>query len=245
MWRLLGAQLILGATLLLTACSSSALTSSSTTTGATDTASPTSSPLPEATLAIPVSFEDVCNLEPQVCSNNNGVFGPYGPFPPDFNRPLDLPSIRPGQSCPVSGSSKIETLGFGGVALGIGPVRPVVPLLPGQDPAQGIPLTSLPRGGWYSFKTLWFVDPSYQGPVRIRGARIDAPGFIAFGEAPDLGELIIPPGRTVNHTRDGYREAPGGTYVKTPGCYAWQVDGVGFSTVLVFRAVPVGAAASP
>jgi hypothetical protein len=72
--------------------------------------------------------------------------------------------------------------------------------------------------------------------VRIRGARIDAPGSIAFGEGPDQEELIFPPGPTVNG-RDGWREAPGGTYVKAPGCYAWQVDGVGFSTIIVFRAV--------
>jgi hypothetical protein len=36
---------------------------------------------------------------------------------------------------------------------------------------------------------------------------------------------------------DGYREEPGGTYVRAPGCYAWQVDGLTFSEVIVVRAV--------
>jgi hypothetical protein len=103
------------------------------------------------------------------------------------------------------------------------------------NPAVEITLDTEPAG-WYGFKTLWFTEPSYQGPARIRGTRIDAPGAMAFGERPDLAELIIPPGPTLNG-RDGWREAPGGTYVKGPGCYAWQVDGVGFSDIIVFRAV--------
>jgi hypothetical protein len=105
-----------------------------------------------------------------------------------------------------------------------------------MDAAHGILLDTGQREGWYSFKTLWFTEPSYQGPVRIRGARIDAPGPIAFGEGPDLAELIFPPGPTLNG-RDGWRTAPGGTYVRAPGCYAWQVDGVGFSNIIIFRAV--------
>jgi len=103
------------------------------------------------------------------------------------------------------------------------------------DPSGGLQFDRQ-TDGWYGFKTLWFTDPSYQGPVRIRGARIDAPGEMAFGEAPSAGELIIPPGPTLNEVA-GYREAPGGTYVRAPGCYAWQVDGVGFTNLVVFRAM--------
>lgn len=155
---------------------------------------------------------------------------------PSSNRPLILPELASGQRCPVSASQKVTTLGFGGFALGSGPVRPDLPIA--RDPSAGVRLDlSVPREDWFSVKTLWFVDPSYQGPALIRGARIDAPGPIAFGEAPDLAELVIPPGPTVNEASDGYRTAPGGTYVKAPGCYAWQVDGVGFSYVLVFQAV--------
>jgi hypothetical protein len=34
---------------------------------------------------------------------------------------------------------------------------------------------------------------------------------------------------------DGYRQVPGGTYVSTPGCFVWQVDGDQFSYQIVFR----------
>ena len=90
--------------------------------------------------------------------------------------------------------------------------------------------------GWYGLKTLWLTMPAYQGPALIRGGRIDAPGAMAFGEGPVVGELVIPPGDTLNEN-SGFRTAPGGTYFKASGCYAWQVDGIGFSTIIVFRAV--------
>ena len=35
----------------------------------------------------------------------------------------------------------------------------------------------------------------------------------------------------------GWREAPGGLWVTTPGCYAWQVDGLTFSEVIMVQAV--------
>ena len=71
----------------------------------------------------------------------------------------------------------------------------------------------------------------------LRGSRIDGTGLVAFGEGPVIGHLIIPPGPTINEYPDLYREAPGGTYVQSLGCYAWQVDGTDFSYEIVFKAV--------
>jgi hypothetical protein len=207
-------------------CGSSAPTSTSGPSG-----TPSRTAAPASSLPIPADFREACRLESSVCS---GDFATSGPFPADLARPLALPSVPAGAPCPVSAGHPITTSAFGGLALGEGPARPLAAARD-VDAARGIPLDA-PYQGWLSFKTLWFTDPSYQGPVRIRGPRIDAPGEIAFGEGPDQAELIIPPGPTVNG-RDGYREAPGGTYVRAPRCYAWQVDGVGFSPVIVFRAI--------
>jgi hypothetical protein len=33
----------------------------------------------------------------------------------------------------------------------------------------------------------------------------------------------------------GWREFPYFTFVRSPGCYAWQVDGLSFSEVIVVR----------
>jgi hypothetical protein len=48
--------------------------------------------------------------------------------------------------------------------------------------------------------------------------------------------LIVPPGPTLNGS-SGSRMAPGGTWVVAPGCYGWQIDGLTFSYVVIFRAV--------
>jgi hypothetical protein len=35
----------------------------------------------------------------------------------------------------------------------------------------------------------------------------------------------------------GYRSWPDTAWVRSPGCYGWQVDGLGFSETIVVRAV--------
>ncbi len=85
-------------------------------------------------------------------------------------------------------------------------------------------------------KTLWFSVPAYQGPFIIRAKRLGHPGPVALGEGPTVAPLVVPPGPTLNGT-GGWREAPGGLWVKTPGCYAWQVDGLTFSEIIIVHAL--------
>jgi hypothetical protein len=128
---------------------------------------------------------------------------------------------------------------FGGIVLGNGPVRPILGERSASDARHGIAdlssRTSAPPP-WLVVKTLWFSAPSYQGPIVIRAKRIDRPGVIAMGESPTVAPLIVPPGPTLN-ANAGWRTAPGGTWVQSPGCYAWQVDGLTFSDIIVVRAV--------
>ena len=85
-------------------------------------------------------------------------------------------------------------------------------------------------------KTLWFSVPAYQGPFIIRAKRLGHPGPVALGEGPTVAPLVVPPGPTLNGT-GGWREAPGGLWVRTPGCYAWQVDGLTFSEIIIVHAL--------
>lgn len=86
----------------------------------------------------------------------------------------------------------------------------------------------------------------------------DGTGYTA-GRAPGSGPLVVPAGPTINtfytnfqpgHVRDavtgrlvktlsgyGYRTVPVGTWIRSPGCYAWQVDGGGFSETIVIDAL--------
>jgi hypothetical protein len=105
-------------------------------------------------------------------------------------------------------------------------------------------------GPWQALQTLWFAVPGYDGPFEVRAARLGKSGPIAVqpggsGLTPGSGPLVVPGGPTINSypppgpgTYHGYRTVPGSTWVRSPGCYAWQVDGRGFSEVIVFDALP-------
>jgi hypothetical protein len=164
-----------------------------------------------------------CYYEPDVCSSNDSQLqNALAPLPSALTKPLRLPLLQPGQRCPATPGGPIETSAFGGVALGSAsePIR-----LLGRVTAAGVAeLGPTPSpSGWYDFKTLWFSAPSYQGPWIVRGEELGGANPVIFGEQPAVSQLVVPPIQTLNGA-NGYREAPGGTYVRTPGCYAWQVD---------------------
>jgi hypothetical protein len=191
-------------------------------------------------LLIPATYQQACASESAVCvspqpGSTNSL--PAGPVPAALNRPLHFPDLQPGQRCPASPGRPVNTSDFGGIALGNGPVRVLVGGAGGdirQGVANLINPTSTPP--WLGLKTLWFSAPSYQGPFVIRAIRLGHPGPVALGEGPMVAPLVVPPGPTVNGT-GGWREAPGGLWVKKPGCYAWQVDGLTFSETIVVHAV--------
>lgn len=105
------------------------------------------------------------------------------------------------------------------------------------------PAKNFDSRNWAGQKVLWFVLPSYRGPVLIRGARIDGPGRVRFdrGDVPPLRIRIAlhPTGGSPTSPvpPQGTRYRASYTRVRGPGCYAYQVDGTSFSRVVVFRAV--------
>ena len=179
----------------------------------------------------PATYAETCKLVgPTWCEDTPTPGG----IPSDLRRPLRLPTVRPGQPCPVTEPRRFDGDRFGGLALEDGPVAPLI--APGWVHPDGIHFYTLDSSGWYGVKTLWFSMPQYQGPVLIRGRQLDGPHKIVMGEGPDLVDPQLGPGATLNGL-DGWREWPGGTLVRTPGCYAWQIDGTDFSNIVVFQAV--------
>lgn len=145
---------------------------------------------------------------------------------------MHLPVLRRGQACPVSGTTVLTTPETGrSFALGKGPVHPLAI----SDGTLDISNDTF-APGWLAAKTLWISDPAYQGPFLIRLKRIDVPGPVGLDESPGSTSLYTPAGPTANGI-NGYRDVTGATWVKTPGCVAWQVDGVNFSNVIVARLV--------
>jgi hypothetical protein len=86
--------------------------------------------------------------------------------------------------------------------------------------------------GWGGQKVLWFVNPSYQGLVLVRGRQLDGSHEMRFGQPPQQ-QLEL------DTTLGGgpWPNFPSYTRLQAPGCYAYQVDGANFSDVIVFQAV--------
>lgn len=157
-----------------------------------------------------------------------------------LRRPLHLPRLAAGAPCPVSHvDARIAWRGinvFGGQGIGRGPVYPGLGAKSGllwatRDQQYG--------GPWSGDKVFWYVQPSYRGPVLVRGRRIDGSGMVGFngGRLP-ASELHIASGQTVSwHGQpSGSRGVPSAVRVLTPGCYAFQIDGTSYSRVVVFTA---------
>jgi hypothetical protein len=156
-----------------------------------------------------------------------------------LSRPLHFPSLGSRGRCPVSSGTTFDNAYFDGVALGSGPVR--VLLADGGNVLSGrVELGTRSAPGWFALQTLWFAMPRYAGPFVVRAARLGKRSPIEVrpsgnGLTSGTGPLSVGAGSTLN-TQDGYRTVPGSTWITSPGCYAWQVDGRGFREVIVFDA---------
>ena len=159
-----------------------------------------------------------------------------------LHRPLHLPRLAPGAPCPVSHVDPsvpfVSRFGIGG-GLGPGPAYPDT----SGDVLQLAPAANFNSRSWAGQKVIWLVLPSYRGPVLIRGARLDGNSLVRFedGNVPPA-QLTIPvytrggqPGGVTPPA--GTRYLPSYTRLRSPGCYAYQIDGTTFSRVIVFRAV--------
>lgn len=104
----------------------------------------------------------------------------------------------------------------------------------------------------HPLKVAWIADPSYAGPIRIRGGRIDGGGQLLIGGRNNhwrgapvktvegnalYPELDFMETHVVSNPPSPWRVWPSMTYVATPGCYAWQVDGLGFSELITIQAL--------
>jgi hypothetical protein len=85
-------------------------------------------------------------------------------------RPLAVPTF----SAPCQRVTGHQMLSAVGLGLGGGPVWPV------GFGADGQQTLGQSANGWHLVKVLWAADPSYAGPVLVRGRRIDGDGAVRF-----------------------------------------------------------------
>jgi len=149
-------------------------------------------------------------------------------------RPLHIPTLAAGSPCPATEQN--GTLGERGnvdvpdaPAFGPGPAYPGLASNRGQ--AELTYLAGWGPQGWDGTKLLWTV-PKYVGPYLVRGRQLDGPGELAFDWAP-WTDMPRPDMRLTGPYGSLH---PAATFLHAPGCYAYQVDGRGFSYLVVFEA---------
>jgi hypothetical protein len=154
-----------------------------------------------------------------------------------LHRPLHLPVLAAGASCPVSRTDRSVNWPrahiFGRTGIGPGPVYPGLGFVDGRIHAT--PDTQY-GGRWFGEKVFWYVLPRYRGPVLIRGRRLDGPQRLGFNGARAANtELRISPLDSVTWQGQphGSRGVASGLRMLTAGCYGIQIDGTNFSRTLV------------
>lgn len=172
-----------------------------------------------------------------------------------IRKPLDLPTLAPGEApgeaCPVSATQRFAAAaGFTEAFDAVGP-GPMYFASPSADVQMGRGQGGAAHGSrWLEQKVIWVVDRSYVGGLLLRGRRIDGPGELRFlhyldavgytggaGDGKRHPELAYVRGGLSSARSDSVSSYPSGIFVDKPGCYAVQVDGVGFSETIVFRAL--------
>jgi len=156
------------------------------------------------------------------------------PSPASTEPPMRLPAVAAGQPCPVSQPTTPE-IGQASL-LGDGPVQLAI-----ASSAGSVFFEATPGGRWKAIDVLWMAAPGFTGQVLVRGARLDGPGELGFGDPADpLRELRIT--RSVQTpTIDGrvLLAATMPVRVKVAGCYGLQIDAGGRSSIVVFDARPI------
>lgn len=171
------------------------------------------------------------------------------------SRPLKLPTVGNGKPCPTTASHDLSPVVNGGKGKGPG-------FGFGPGPAYLSGIVELYPGGFDN--EVWLIEPTYEGPVLIRGQQINGSHIVAFAEPITfaVGGFSSagspPPGAAVTSVTIGGQAVPfyqeldlpamsstdakgfwrmffARTNIEAAGCYAFQLDGLDFSLAIVFQ----------
>jgi hypothetical protein len=145
-------------------------------------------------------------------------------------RPLHLPLLTPGSRCPRTLARSVDPQA--------GNLRGPGPVYGGEfGPEDGeLYYTDAPHflgGGtdWGGAKTIWWLAPTFRGEALVRGHQIDGPHGMRFGSGLGAPYLVL------EGLAQGWTTPVSYTRVQSPGCYAYQIDGITFSYLIIFQAV--------
>jgi hypothetical protein len=149
-----------------------------------------------------------------------------------MHRAMQSGLIKVGRQCRATGGRRISNGYVGGIALG-GTPDAVRPLIGNRVDLRRrtIQLGKTATPGWGAIEVIWLAGPAYQGPFVIRAQPLDHSGSIRLGNGapPPDQPVLVAAGQTLN-SGAGYRTLPSSIWVRHPGCYGVQVDGLNFTS---------------
>lgn len=149
-------------------------------------------------------------------------------------RPLRAGTLHLIGACPPASTEDIQGAGSAVIA---GPAAAVVGPTPQLVLGQRERITVLrPARGWYRAKVLWLIQTDEGEPVIVRGTRIDRPGPVRWVRNGHDRTLELR-GDAESTAPPEWRDVPSALLVRGEGCYALQVDGPTFESIILLRAI--------
>jgi hypothetical protein len=150
-------------------------------------------------------------------------------------RALHLPALAAGAACPTTPQRTVNQ--DVGPSVGDGPMYA---LLDADGTVRYTPAQAFQSQEWGGQTVVWMASPRLSGLVLLRGQRLDGSDQVRFGSGnvPAEDRLFHAPIDAVHVGNTPWLTFIEYTRLRAPGCYAYQIDGAAFSTVIVFLAVP-------
>lgn len=165
-----------------------------------------------------------------------------------YRRKLKLPSLHPGERCPVSRGSReaVPHVGyiFCSECLFFGRGPAYLSSLFFDNPNADVAVMNLDKvfyrdQGAYSAKTAWVSRPDYSGPILARGRRLDGDGQLQFHfDSRGIRDLQLAPLRRADASQWSFW--PTSLVVPGPGCYGIQIDTTRGTDVVILEAIKDG-----
>ncbi len=154
-----------------------------------------------------------------------------------LRRPLRIEPLATAVRCPVTAARVLSPRFARGQ--GTGPVYPVgaaggLQFIYPVEPAQ-----AWYPSEWSGNKVAWVAREDFAGRVLVRGGPRNGADGVRFGDRPQPQTELRLTFSADDRGEGGWLSRGTFTRVRSPGCYAWQLDGRDFTRVITFRAIRV------
>ena len=151
----------------------------------------------------------------------------------DGRSALDAEGRKSAALCPGESVPRRSEAGAVAFAYGEGPV------FVGLGTGDGVvryTVDTKKHDGWYYYKTLWAIAPTYTGSVVITGKQLGGSNELRFNAGAGFRGQKQPELRFPADDSGKWRYGPSDTLIRAAGCYVFRVERDGFEQEIAFKA---------